>query len=158
NRNSTTDVKFGPVGGPYTSVVPGGSMNLVVGNSYDIQLVGGTATQGYNQFESFINFPNTIFHIQSVSTNYAAHTSPYRPNPNNNPYADACQWQSDPNPPTYRSCVGGDFKAGGAPDVTTYTLKIISGGGTSQALGSLLYDFSGSSYHYNSDFGISARI
>src|SRR5207247_7311549 len=31
NRNSITDVKFGPVGGPYTSVPAGGAMNLVVG-------------------------------------------------------------------------------------------------------------------------------
>src|SRR6266568_3207882 len=34
DRNSVSDVKFGPVGGPYTSVAPGGSMNLVVGNTY----------------------------------------------------------------------------------------------------------------------------
>ena len=45
NRNSISDVKYGPVGGPYTSVAPGGSMALVVGNTYDIQLFGGTATQ-----------------------------------------------------------------------------------------------------------------
>src|SRR5205085_9015441 len=31
SRNSVTDVKFGPVGGPYASVAPGGSMVLVVG-------------------------------------------------------------------------------------------------------------------------------
>src|SRR5207244_6455462 len=65
---------------------------------------------------------------------------------------------NDPNAPTYRSCVGGDFKAGGNNVVTTYTIKIIAGGGTSQTLGSLLYDFSGSSYHYNSDFSTGARI
>src|SRR5258707_6241395 len=51
NRNSVSDVKFGPVGcgvaNTCTSVAPGGSMNLIVGNSYDIQLFGGTATQGY---------------------------------------------------------------------------------------------------------------
>jgi len=158
NRNSVSDVKFGPVGGPYTSVAPGGSMNLVVGNTYDIQLLGGTATQGYNQFEEFINFPNTIFQIQGVSTTYSADNSPFVPNPDNKLYADACGWVNDPNSPVYRSCAGGDFKAGGSSVVTTYTLKIVSGGGTSQTLGSLLYDFSGSSYHYNSDFGVGARI
>ncbi|HEV2721035.1 MAG TPA: hypothetical protein VG323_13515, partial [Thermoanaerobaculia bacterium] len=158
NRNSISDVKFGPVGGPYTSVAPGGSMNLIVGNSYDIQLLGGTATQGYNQFESFINFSNTIFQIQAVNTTYSADDSPFVPNANNKLYADACGWVNDPNSPVYRSCAGGDFKAGGSNVVTTYTLKIISGGGTSQTLGSLLYDFSGSSYHYNSDFGFGARI
>lgn len=158
NRNSITDVKFGPVGGPYTSVPAGSSMSLVVGNTYDIQLLGGTATQGYNQFASFINFPNTIFQVLAVNTSYSADDSPYVPNPNDKLYADACKWENDPNSPNYRACVGGDFKAGGANVVTTYTIRIISGGGTSQTLGSLLYDFSGSSYHYNSDFGVSARI
>jgi uncharacterized repeat protein (TIGR01451 family) len=158
NRNSVSDVKYGPVGGPYTSVPAGGSFSVVVGNTYDIQLFGGTATQGYNQFEEFINFPNTIFQILGVNTTYSADDSPFVPNPNNKLYADACLWQNDPNSPVYRSCTGGDFKAGGNSVVTTYTVKIISGGGTNQTLGSLLYDFSGSSYHYNSDFGFGARI
>ncbi len=162
NRNSVTDVKYGPLGcgvaNTCTSVAAGGSMNLVVGNSYDIQLLGGTATQGYNQFEAFINFPNTIFSIQSVNTTYSADNSPFVPNPNDKLYADACLWENDPNSPAYRSCVGGDFKAGGSNVVTTYSIKIVSGGGTSQTLGSLLYDFSGSSYHYNADFGVGARI
>jgi len=166
NRNSVSAVKFGPVGcgvaNTCTSVASGGSMNLIVGSSYDIQLLGGTATQGYNQFEAFINFPNTIFQIQSVATTYSADNSPYVPGPaptvNDKLYADACLWENDPNSPAYRSCVGGDFKAGGSNVVTTYSIKIVSGGGTSQTLGSLLYDFSGSSYHYNSDFGVGARI
>jgi uncharacterized repeat protein (TIGR01451 family) len=166
NRNSVTDVKYGPLGcggtNTCTSVAAGGSMNLVVGSSYDIQLLGGTATQGYNQFEAFIGFPNTIFQIQSVATTYSADNSPYVPGPaptvNNKLYADACLWENDFNSPAYRSCVGGDFKAGGNSVVTTYSIKIVSGGGTSQTLGSLLYDFSGSSYHYNADFGVGARI
>jgi uncharacterized repeat protein (TIGR01451 family) len=166
NRNSITDVKFGPLGcgvaNTCTSVAPGGAMNLVVGNSYDIQLLGGTATQGYNQFEAFIAFPNTIFLIQGVATTYSADNSPYVPGPaptvNDKLYADACLWQNDPNSPAYRSCVGGDFKAGGNNVVTTYSIKIVSGGGTSQPLNTLLYDFSGSSYHYNADFGVGARI
>ncbi len=166
NRNSITDVKFGPLGcgvsNTCTSVAPGGSMNLVVGNSYDIQLLGGTATQGYNQFEAFIAFPNTIFQIQGVATTYSADNSPYVPGPaptvNDKLYADACLWENDPNSPAYRSCVGGDFKAGGNNVVTTYSIKIVSGGGTSQPLNTLLYDFSGSSYHYNADFGVGARI
>jgi uncharacterized repeat protein (TIGR01451 family) len=162
NRNSITDVKFGPAGcggsNTCTSVAPGGSMNLVVGNTYDIQLLGGTATQGYNQFEAFINFPNTIFQILGVTTTYSADNSPFVPNPNDKLYADACLWQNDPNSPAYRSCAGGDFKAGGNTVVTTYTIKIVSGGGTSQPLNTLLYDFSGSSYHYNADFAVGARI
>src|SRR5437763_1094049 len=142
SRNSITGVKLDGV-----SIPMGGSMNLVVGNTYAIELDGGTATQGYNQFEAFINFPNTIFQILSVSTTYSADNSPYVPGPapiaSDKLYADACLWQNDPANPNYLSCVGGDYKAGGADVRTTYTVKILSGGGTSQTLNTLLYDFSG---------------
>ena len=67
NRNSINDVKFGTTLANLSSVPNGGAMNLVVGNTYLIQLLGGTATQGYNQFEAFINFPNTIFQVLSVA-------------------------------------------------------------------------------------------
>ena len=111
-------------------------MNLVVGNTYTIELDGATATQGYEQLEEFINFSNTIFQILSVSTTYSPTRRPGCPNPNDRLYADACGWENDPNSPNYRSCVGGDGKAGGTV-ITTYTVKIISGGGTSQTLSSL---------------------
>ncbi|MDQ3280708.1 MAG: DUF11 domain-containing protein, partial [Acidobacteriota bacterium] len=158
NRNSITGVKYGTTPGNLTSVPAGGSMSLLVGGTYLIELDGGTATQGYNQFEAFINLPNTIFRINSVSTTYSADNSPYVPNPNDKLYANACGWDADPNSPTYRSCTGGDFKAGGSTVVTTYNVTILSGGGTSQTLNTLLYDFSGSSYHYNADFSTGARI
>ncbi|HYH08247.1 MAG TPA: DUF11 domain-containing protein [Thermoanaerobaculia bacterium] len=157
NRNSITDVLYGPVGGPLTSVAPGSGMALVVGETYDIQLRGGTATQGYEQFEAFINFTNTIFRIIEVETTYSADTSPNVSNPHPQLYADACTWENDPNSPNYRSCLS-DGKAGGQNVVTTYTIEIIGGGGTSQTLNTLLYDFSGSSFHYNADYGTGARI
>ncbi|TMH23704.1 MAG: DUF11 domain-containing protein, partial [Betaproteobacteria bacterium] len=135
NRNSITGVKLNGV-----SIPAGGSMNLVVGNTYTIELDGGTATQGYNQFEAFISFPNTIFQILSVSTTYSADNSPYVPGPapiaSDKLYADACLWENDPTSPNYRSCIGGDYKAGGSTVVTTYTVKVISGGGTAQTLNS----------------------
>ena len=153
SRNSITGIKVDGV-----SIPAGGSVGLVVGNTYVIELDGGTATQGYNQFEAFINLSNAIFQIQSVQTTYSADNSPFVPGPaplvNDKLYADACKWESNPASPNYRSCVGGDFKAGGSNVVTLYTIKIISGGGTSQALSTLLYDFSGSSFHYNADFGV----
>jgi hypothetical protein len=162
NRNSISEVKFGPTIPSLVSVPAGGAMNLVVGNTYVIQLIGGTATQGYNQFEAFINFPNTIFQVLSVSTTYSADNSPFVPGPfptaNDKLYADACLWENDPNSPNYRSCVGGDFKAGGSTVITTYTIQVVSGGGSSQPLNTLLYDFSGSSFHYNADFTTGARI
>ncbi|HEX2836349.1 MAG TPA: DUF11 domain-containing protein, partial [Thermoanaerobaculia bacterium] len=158
NRNSISDVKVGTSIPSLTSVPAGGSMNLVVGNTYLVQLIGGTATQGYNQFEEFINFSNTVFQILAVSTTYSANNSPYVTSPSDKLYADACLWDNDPNSPTYRDCVGGDFKSGGTNVVTTYTIQVIGGGGTAETLNALLYDFSGSSFHYNGDYSASARI
>jgi uncharacterized repeat protein (TIGR01451 family) len=153
NRNGITSIKLNGV-----PIPAGGTMTLMVGNTYTIELAGFTAPQGYNQLESFINFPNIIFQVQSVSTTYSADSNTTNvPNPNSTLYANACIWENDPGSPNYRSCVGGDDKAGGTV-VATYTVKIISGAGTSQTLNTLLYDFSGSSFHYNADFTTGARI
>ncbi|UXI66362.1 DUF11 domain-containing protein [Tahibacter amnicola] len=158
NRNAITDVKYGPNPLSLTSVAAGGTMTLLVGNTYTIELVGGTATQGYEQFEAFINFPNTVFQVLAVTTTYAANSSVYVANPNDKLYADACLWENDPNSPNYRACVGVAGKTGGSPVTTRYTVRIISGGGTTQTLNTLLYDFSGSSFHYNADYTTGARI
>ena len=153
NRNSITGIKVDGA-----TIPAGGSVGMVVGNTYVVELDSGTATQGYNQFEAFINLSNAVFQILSVQTTYSADNSPYVPGPapaiNDKLYADACKWENNPASPNYRACVGGDFKAGGSNVVTIYTIKIIGGGGTSQALSTLLYDFSGSSFHYNADFGV----
>ncbi len=157
SRNAVTGVKLNGV-----PIPPGGTVALVLGNTYTIELDSGTATQGYNQFESFINFSNAIFQIQSVVSGYSADNSPYVPGPapitSDKLYADACLWENNPASPNYRSCVGGDFKAGGATITTTYVVKIIGGGGSAQTLSTLLYDFSGSSYHYNADFSVTSFI
>ncbi len=156
SRNSTSSVEYRQSGAPgYANVVAGGTMTLIVGNTYDIRLTGSTATNGYDQIESFINFPNTIFQINSVATSYSANggtdiTAPTKL------YADGCRWDADPNSPNYRSC-SATGKYGGTV-VTTYSVTIISGGGTTQTLTNLIYDFSGSSYHYNADLSTSARI
>jgi hypothetical protein len=63
NRNTVSDVRYGTTLASLTSVANGGTMSLLVGNTYYIRLVGATATQGYEQIESFINFPNTVFPI-----------------------------------------------------------------------------------------------
>ena len=150
NCNSTIDVKLDGV-----SIPSGGTMALVVGNTYTIELVGATATNGYEQIETFINFPNTIFRVNSVVTTYTANGGT-DPQALSKLYADGCDWDNDPNSPNYRACAG-TGKYGG--DVTvTYDVTIISGGGTSQTLNTLIYDFSGSSYHYNADFSTSTRI
>ena len=150
SRNSTDDVKLDGV-----SVPAGGTLTLVVGGTYNIELIASTATNGYEQIESFINFPNTIFSINSVASTYSANGGT-DPDALTKLYADGCSWENDPNSPNYRSCLS-TGKYGG--NVTlNYNVTIIGGGGSSQTLNTLIYDFSGSSYHYNSDFATSARI
>ena len=146
NRNGVDVVLLDGV-----NIPAGGTMNLVQGNTYAIALNGHTATQGYEQFEAFINFPNVIFQILAVSTSYSAGT------PTSSVlYADACTWDNDPTSPSYRACLGSG-KTGGTMS-SVYVVKIISGAGTSQTLNTLLYDFSGSSFHYNGDFAAGGRI
>jgi len=153
NRNSIQDIQLDGV-----SVPPGGTMALVVGGTYNITLVGGTATQGYNNYMQFINLPNTIFQIRSVTTNYNANNSPYVATTGHKYlYADACRWENDPFSPNYRSCWE-DWKAGGAPVATTYNVKILAGAAGTDSLNALLFDFSGSSYHYNADYGTGLRF
>ena len=146
SRNAILNVELDGV-----SITAGGTMNLVVGNTYTIKLTGTTAPGGYNQFNAFINFSNTVFQILAVTTDYTANTSPYVSTTNHKYlYADACRWENDPNSPNYRSCLE-DWKSGGTA-VTTYTIKVLSGGGASETLSSLLFDLSGGSYHYNANY------
>ncbi|MDP8956615.1 MAG: sortase [Actinomycetota bacterium] len=143
NRNSVQAITGpGGLGDPPATTV-------FVGETYTYKLYSSTAPGGYEQLESFINFSNVIFQVLSVSTTY---TTP--PGATNDKiYADACGWDNDPASPTYRSCVGPVNYPGGKAGgniVTTYTVKILSPGTT--VISALIYDFSGSSYHYNSDF------
>jgi uncharacterized repeat protein (TIGR01451 family) len=133
----------------------GGSCTVYRGQTYRFTLTSKTATQGYEQLETFVNFPDSIFEIQDVKTTYAAPAKAR----NDRVYADACGWDATPTSPTYRSCVGptkfAGGKAGGNPITTQYTVKIVGlGSGT---LSGLVYDFSGSSFHYNADFGTGAN-
>lgn len=149
-RNAVTDIKVGTTKTNMVSVPNGGNMSLLKDNTYYIQLVGYTATSGYEQLEAFINFDNTVIQILSVEAYGSATSStiPYL-------YADACSWDADPNSLNYRSCLStGKF---GGNITVTYQIKVLSVGSGSQQLNSLIHDFSGSSFHYNSDYSTTAR-
>lgn len=150
NRNATNDVILDGV-----SIPTGGTMALYVGSTYTIELLANTATNGYEQIETYINLPNTIFQVNAVSTTYTADGGTDSAAASKL-YADGCSWENDLNSLNYRSCLS-TGKYGGEVSVT-YNVTIIAGGGTNQTLNTLIYDFSGSSYHYNSDFDVSARI
>lgn len=141
-----------------TAIANGGGMTLMVGNTYWITLAANTATNGYEQIQSFINFPNIIFQILAVNTTYTAYSGNVS-SPSDTLYGDACVWDSDPTSPNYMSClstgkVGGDL-------ITIYEVKILqipdAPRTNPEPLTTLIYDFSGSSFHYNSDFGGETR-
>ena len=137
NRNSVNSIT-----GPTT---------VYVGQTYNYTVNASTATQGYEQLEAFLNLSNIVFQVQSIATTYSAPAGAT----NDKFYADSCGWDNNPASGTYRSCIGPanypGGKAGGTV-VTTYTVKVLSTGSTTAT--TLIMDFSGSSYHYNSDYGI----
>ncbi|HLL13988.1 MAG TPA: hypothetical protein VK388_02810, partial [Pyrinomonadaceae bacterium] len=127
-----------------TSIV--GPTSVYVGQTYNYTINADTATQGYPQIETFLNLSNVTYQVLAVSATYSAPGGAT----DNKFYADACGWQNNPTLPNYRSCVGPvqfpGGKAGGTISIT-YTVKILGVTGTAIA-GSLILDFSGSSYHY----------
>ncbi|MBI5506159.1 MAG: DUF11 domain-containing protein, partial [Deltaproteobacteria bacterium] len=134
-----------------------GPTNVYVGQIVEYTVLSDTATQGYEQLSSFLNFSNLLFQVMSVDVSYSAPPGAT----NDKVYADACGWDDlpGPTPPvgTYRSCAGPaqypGGKAGG--DITTvYRIKFLSTGTSSVV--ETIYDFSGSSYHYNADVGLDA--
>jgi uncharacterized repeat protein (TIGR01451 family) len=132
-----------------------GPTSVFVGQVYTYTVRASTATQGYEQLEAFLNLSNVIFQVQSIVTAYTAPAGAT----NNRFYADACGWDNNPLSPTYRSCIGPVNYAGGKVGgtvVTTYTVKVLSTGTTTA--NTLILDYSGSSYHYNSDYGTGMTI
>jgi len=166
NRNATMEIRYCDpnAGGSGTCdqssgtgwlVLGGGSsINLAVGNTYLIELTTVTAT-AYEEVQSFLTLSNTIFQVLSVSTEYSTLTAPPErvSTPNPQLWGDACLWDSDPASPSYHSCLS-TGKAGGTV-VTLYEIRIISGGGESVGLEALIYDRSGGSFHYNTDYSLS---
>lgn len=127
-----------------------GPTTVYVGQTATYTVNASTATQGYEQLEAFLNLSNIIFQVQSISTTYSAPAGAT----NDKFYGDACGWENNPLSPNYRSCIGPVNYSGGKVGgtvITTYTVKVLSTGTTTAS--TLILDFSGSSYHYNADFG-----
>ncbi|MFZ9986805.1 MAG: hypothetical protein ACO3HV_03560, partial [Candidatus Nanopelagicales bacterium] len=123
----------------------GGGGEALVGETYDYVVTGATAPGGYEQLEFAAVFPPNLFEVISVSQNYAANTAPTRVlTPNPQVYADGCDWNN-----TTRACMS-TGKVGGTMS-STYRVKI-KAAASGASINTLIYDFSGSSYHYNADF------
>ena len=128
-----------------------GPTTVYVGQTYTYTLVASTATNGYEQLETFLTFPNIVFRVDAVTSSYSAPVG----GTNDKVYADACGWDNLPTSATYRECIGPENYVGakaGGDITTTFTVTILSAG--SANLTALIYDFSGSSYHYNGDYGV----
>lgn len=137
-----------------------GPTNVFVGDTVTYTLTSSTAT-AYPQLTISSDFPNAVFQFLNISTSYS--------NPggtNSSIYADACGWIADYTTPGYHE--SSSVCAGPVPDqytggkvgntvVTQYTIKILSTGNGSASnsfnINHLILDFSGGSYHYNSDYG-----
>jgi hypothetical protein len=135
NRNSLTNIT--------------GPASVRVGTRITEVLNASTATNGYEQLTAASLWPTSMFRVVSTSTTYTAPAG----GTNDKLYADACGWDPVPTSPTYNSCVGpagiSGGKAGGTIQ-TTYVLDVIGAGSTT--VNTEVYDFSGSSFHYNSDY------
>lgn len=116
-----------------------GPQTVYVGGTYTYTAISSTAPQGYEQLASFLDWPTTMFRILDIETTLSHPSGTVL----DTTYADACGWDPDT-----RTCTG-TGKAGG-DIVTTYTVEVL-GAGTA-TLRNLIYDFSGSSYHYNADY------
>jgi hypothetical protein len=130
-----------------------GPTSVRVGATVTYTVTTKTATNGYEQLVAETEFPPSMFDVLSTSSTYPVPAGAT----NDRLYADACGWDTVPTSPTYNSCIGpagfSGGKAGGNPIVTTYTVKVIAPG--TATVGTLIYDFSGSSFHYNSDYSTS---
>lgn len=118
---------------------------VVVGKTYNFDVISATEPAGYQQLTHFLNFPAHIFQIESVQSRYSM-----PPDTDSDwLYVDACGWDPDPNSSTYRTCIGPEQvnagKVGGAIR-TRYRVKILSQG--TATLSNVLYGYSDGGYNY----------
>jgi LPXTG-motif cell wall-anchored protein len=124
-----------------------GPTSVTLGDTVQFVLTGATATQGYEQIVTAPVLSSSIFEITSVTGSYAVGGTI------SNFYYDGCDWDPAGVDVTTWDCLA-TGKAGGDPITVTVTAKVI-GVGTAQ-VGGIIYDFSGSSFHYNSDYSAGA--
>ncbi len=124
-----------------------GPASVSVGDTVQFVLSGATATQGYEQIVTAPILDSSIFEITGVVGTYAVGGSV------SDFYVDGCGWDPAGNNVSSWNCLA-TGKAGGDPITVTVSAKVI-GAGTA-TVGGVIYDFSGSSFHYNSDFSSTA--
>ncbi|GAB2463983.1 hypothetical protein GCM10027082_14470 [Comamonas humi] len=153
NRNSILGYDFKASGAASTTAVAkGGSITVTSGGIYELTMRGQTATQGYEQLEQFLTLPTNLFQVLSVKSTYTAESGTDSV-ATRKLYADGCSWVNDyTNAVAYHTnlACSGTGKYGGGVSVT-YVFKVLAAPGSSYAAQGVIYDYSGSSYHYNAD-------
>jgi uncharacterized repeat protein (TIGR01451 family) len=132
-----------------------GPSTVVQGQTVTYTVTGKTAPGGYQQL-AFAPVLPTFFQLISSSIAYSSPSGSV----SNSVYADGCGWENDATSTYYHNnlaCDNPSITAGYTGDkvgdtfTATYKIKVLATG--SGTLSNLIYDFSGSSYHYNSDLG-----
>jgi hypothetical protein len=153
HRNGVDDITSTAIDTMPSSSAPGHA-TVEVGETYVFHVSSHTATGGYEQLESAVDFPSSIFRVRDVSASYSVPTGAT----NIGMYADACGWDPSTLSASYRSCIGPEAYAGGKAGGKTiemdYTVEVVAAGAATVT--PIIYDFSGSSFHYNADLGVSA--
>ena len=147
NRNGIDGYSYNGV-----AVAPGGTVTIQNGQTFDLTLNAHTATQGYEQLEKFIQLNPSVFRVNYVTSTYSANSGTDA-RAGAKIYADGCGWVNDLTSTSYHnnlSCTG-TGKYGGTI-TQKYNITVLSDPGSSQTAFTVIYDFSGSSYHYNADY------
>ncbi len=130
-------------------MMPSGRYLVSLGGTYTFSVTTATTVDGSEQLSALLDAPGAMFRVLSVSQQYPINTSTVM-NPNDQAYADACGWVSDPTQGNYRSCTGPGL-AGGDPVVTTYVVAVVGTG--SATLDATVVDRANGAFRYNADFG-----
>ncbi|HEX4905022.1 MAG TPA: DUF11 domain-containing protein, partial [Acidimicrobiales bacterium] len=153
NRNAITSIT--------SSACSGTTCTFGAGQTYTITLWAKSAPGGYNVTSAFLAIPSNLLTVTNIKT-YLAVPSGYSAA---GVYGDGCGFNQTTrlcvNDATYPGLTG--LKAGGNPIRVVYTVKASSTVGSSPltntgqinsgGLRGIIYDLSGSSFHYNADAG-----
>ena len=114
-----------------------------VGDTATVTMTGATSTS-YEQLTAWPVFDLSFAQIVSMNFTFTNDGTTRFNSPISQVYADACGWNQLTN-----ACAGSG-KAGGSVTVTMVIKRIAAG---ALNMNGVIYDFSGSSFHYNSDYG-----
>ncbi len=128
-----------------------GGNTVIAGHTYAFTVTGLTASTN-DQLDFAAIFPSATFRLLKSSFTYSTFTAPATGTADQ-VYADACGWQylydvsGVPGQCTTAAGAGGAITA-------HYTVLVLPTAATGPvSVNTLIYDHSGSSFHYNSDFG-----